>query len=919
MISKTTLPAPLCRPRRAGALLACLAAALATQLSAQTVAPTITTQPAGRTVNAGVAVTFTIVASGTAPTYQWTYNGAPIAGATAASYSIASVAPANAGLYAAVATNSAGTATSNNAILLVYTPYIVATIAGQPGVAGSANGTGGAATFSHPQGVAVDAAGNLYVADTLNYAIRKITPAGAVTTLAGQPGVAGAQDGVGSAALFYGPTGIAVDTAGNLYVADTFNSTIRKITPAGSVTTLAGLAPTAGSPSPINEGSANGTGSAARFMTPRGVAVDGAGNVYVADTGNSTIRKITPAGVVTTLAGAAGNPNSNDGTGASARFNYPFGIASDSAGDLWVADTSNSTIRAITPAGVVTTLAGLANNTGSTGGPGLVARFSLPTGLAVDSQGNLYVADWNNSTLREIAPNGTVATLAGLAGNIGSIDASGSTARLDNPIGLAVDANGTVYLADTENCTIRTAVSQNPTFTVPQITTQPVSQTVTPGATVNFVVAASGIPAPTYQWQKNGVTIAGATGGTLILSNVQPSDGASYAAVVTNPLGSVSSATATLTVLTVPVVPPGSQSQTVSAGTSVTLSAANATGGNLSFQWQFGGTNISGASGSTYTLSPIGTNQEGVYSVVVTNSLGSTTAVIGTVTVTANAHLVNLSARASAGAGSNALTAGFLTGGGTKQILCPGNRPGAGQLFGRRVPARSAAHVVQRDQRRPRLKYRLGHQSPRHGRPHGGLQPDGGLRPPRELRRLGPSPANRLRRLLRPGRERRRQYRDRLGRDLRRRHGHPRRAPHQRLRPGQHRGRLAAPDGRLHDRRHDLRDRADPRASGRPSAPPTESAAPWRCPTDRVRGRRHYSERDQDGLGRDGRARGARSPRWGPSALASTSTDAALILTLAPGAYTGPGQRRQRHDRGRAGRSLRVLPARARAPAARPQ
>ena len=675
MTPRPPFPEPLRLLLRSGALLACLCCALAPRLRAQTVAPTITTQPASKTVNAGAAVTFTIVASGTAPTYQWTYNGAPIAGATAASYSIASVAPANAGLYAAAATNSAGTATSNNATLLVYTPYIVATLAGQPGVAGAANGTGGGAAFAEPQGVAVDAAGNLYVADTSNDTIRKITPGGAVTTLAGQPGVAGAQDGVGSGARFDGPTGIAVDPGGNLYVADTFNSTVRKITPGGSVTTLAGLAPTVAAPAPINEGSGNGTGAAARFATPRGVAVDAAGNVYVADTGNSIIRKITPIGVVTTLAGLAGNPNTNDGTGAAARFNYPFGIAADSAGDLWVADTSNSTIRAITPVGVVTTLAGLANNTGNGGGPGPAARFSLPTGIAVDSHGNLFVADMNNSTLREITPDDTVVTLAGLAGNAGSVDASGSTARLDDPFGLAVDANGTVYLADTENDTIRTAAVQNPTYTAPQITTQPISQTVTPGATVNFVVTASGIPAPTYQWQKNGLPLAGATSGTLVLANVQPSDGASYVAVVTNPLGSVSSATANLTVLTAPVVPAGSQSQTVTAGTAVTLSAAGATGGNLSYQWQFGGVAIAGATGSTYTLSPIGTNQEGVYSVVVTNSLGSTTAVIGTVTVTANAHLVNLSARASAGAGSNALTAGFLTSGGTKQILVRGIGP----------------------------------------------------------------------------------------------------------------------------------------------------------------------------------------------------------------------------------------------------
>jgi streptogramin lyase len=188
---------------------------------------------------------------------------------------------------------------------------------------------------------------------------------------------------------------VATDSAGNLYVADMDNSTIRKITPAGVVTTLAG--------SPGLDGSANGSGSSARFDSPYGVATDGAGNVYVADTFNFTIRKITPAGVVTTLAGSAGLYGSADGPGSTARFGVgPKGVATDSAGNVYVADTGNDTIRKITPAGLVTTLAGSATDfySGSADGIGIAARFNSPAGVATDSAGNLYVADTSNNKIR---------------------------------------------------------------------------------------------------------------------------------------------------------------------------------------------------------------------------------------------------------------------------------------------------------------------------------------------------------------------------------------------------------------------------------------------------------------------------------------------------------------------------------------
>jgi sugar lactone lactonase YvrE len=336
--------------------------------------------------------------------------------------------------------------TGNHTIRKISPAGAVTTLAGLAGSSGSANGTGSTARFNGPSGVAVDSAGNVYVADTGNHTIRKVTPAGAVTTLAGQAGAPGTYDGPGNVARFYQPCGVAVDGAGNVYVADKRNNTIRKITPAGAVTTLAGQAGASGTD--------DGPGNVARFYAPCGVAVDSAGNVYVAD-GNYTIRKITPAGAVGTLAGLAGFSGSDDATGIAARFRQPGGVAVDGAGDVYVADTGNHTIRKISPAGAVTTLAGLAGSSGSTNGTGSAARFTGPSGVAVDNGGNVYVADTGNLTIRKITPAVEVTTLAGLPRSEGSTDGTGSTARFNTPSGVAVDSAGNVYIADSYNCTIR--------------------------------------------------------------------------------------------------------------------------------------------------------------------------------------------------------------------------------------------------------------------------------------------------------------------------------------------------------------------------------------------------------------------------------------------------------------------------------
>jgi hypothetical protein len=309
------------------------------------------------------------------------------------------------------------------------------------GSSGNVDGAGAAARFNFPQGVATDSAGNVYVADSFNNIIRKITPTGVVTTLAGS-GRPGSTDAIGAAASFNFPIGVATDGAGNVYVGDSGNFTIRKITATGLVTTLAGTAP---GDNGGGGGSVDGTGAAASFSSPRGVATDSAGNIYVADHGASTIRKITPAGVVTTLAGTAGVNGSTDANGAAAHFFLPVGVATDSADNVYVADTFNHTIRKITPAGVVTTLAGTAGVPGSTDAAGAAASFRSPLGVATDSAGNVYVAEADNGTIRKITPAGAVGTVVGVAGQAGFAPGA-LPGLLESPRGVAVSGTS-LYIA----------------------------------------------------------------------------------------------------------------------------------------------------------------------------------------------------------------------------------------------------------------------------------------------------------------------------------------------------------------------------------------------------------------------------------------------------------------------------------------
>lgn len=287
--------------------------------------------------------------------------------------------------------------------------------------------TGAVTSLTHPSGIVRDAAGNLFVCDRDNHRILKITTAGDATVFAG--GTVGFTNGTGTAAQFNQPYSITIDASGNLYVGDRINNAIRKISPAGVVTTLAGN----GTP-----GFADGTGSAARFSEPLGVTVDASGNVYVADYINNALRKVTPAGVVTTLASVS----------------TIFGVAVDAAGNIYCAQYTNQVVSKYSSTGVYSVIAGQGGIGGTDDGIGTAAKFYFPAGITVDASGNLYVTETLNNRVRKITPAGVVTTLAG--NTAGFADGASNAVLFDSPIALTGDfSNNLLYIADFNNNKIR--------------------------------------------------------------------------------------------------------------------------------------------------------------------------------------------------------------------------------------------------------------------------------------------------------------------------------------------------------------------------------------------------------------------------------------------------------------------------------
>lgn len=463
------------------------------------VAPTISIQPQDLRTTSGQMATFAVTATGD-PTvnYQWSRDGQVIPGATSASYAISNAALGDEGSqFRVVVSNAAGAVSSASATLQVGAVPGVNLLAGDTGGQGYTDGVGSAARFRslNASTIAVDASGTTYIPDAGNHIIRKVTSAGVVSTFAGTPGQSGSVDGVGSAARFSNPRGVALDGSGNLYVTDFGNYTVRKVSPAGVVTTLAGR--------PGTYGSSDGTGAAAGFGLLYAIASDPDGTVYVGD--ESSVRKVTAGGVVTTLTGSPGQTGTADGAGAAARFgSYLPSMAVDADGNVFVLDAFHATIRKVTPGGIVTTFVGAADQFGNVDGAGGAARINDSGRLSFNAAGDLIVVQYTyvdpncttfirkvdklgaittaaasvrglgcmvaagaeraggvivlgdlGATLHRVSMDGSVTYLAGTASKSGFVNGPGSAARLNSPFAVAVDASGDAYVGDTGNHAIR--------------------------------------------------------------------------------------------------------------------------------------------------------------------------------------------------------------------------------------------------------------------------------------------------------------------------------------------------------------------------------------------------------------------------------------------------------------------------------
>ncbi|MBI2512902.1 MAG: immunoglobulin domain-containing protein [Opitutae bacterium] len=620
--SNRNTPGPVLKPGDRPALLTVI------------VPPTVTVLSAPESVTAGGSVTMSVSAAGTAPfSYQWKKDGVDLAGATASTLTLSSASIDSAGVYSIAVTNAAGSVTQTVTTL----GFAVSLLAEQTAISGKEVAfraqTGGrgsvtwqistdngttwtdltdgatyagvhstmleilqptaamnnflyryvvtngqftatspaskltviASPLGLPVALVVDKSGHLYVTDAATHTVAKIGADLKLSVIAGQLGQSGAINGIGTSARFNEPGGFVLADDGSLVLADTGNNTIRSVSAVGLVNTVAGTGAA---------GAVDAENASATFYAPVGMSADLAGNYLVADQSNHLVRMIS-GGRVTTLAGRAGSPGFADGVGTAAGLNLPTGIVvrrdtfgsmswsngNNGYGTIFVSDQGSNTIRVILPNGQVGTYLGAPSSAGATNGSRTAARFNKPTGLAMDGDGNLYIADTGNHTIRKVDTTGFVTTFAGVPTVSGLADGSAAQALFNAPEALAFDGARNLYIADTGNGAIRKITPAGVVSTlavvgnVPVIATQPASVSVNTGGSASFSVSATGEGTLTYQWKKNNVDIAGATNATYTLSSVASTDAASYSVVVTNSWGSTTSSLATLTITTPPPPP----------------------------------------------------------------------------------------------------------------------------------------------------------------------------------------------------------------------------------------------------------------------------------------------------------------------------------------------------------------------------
>jgi hypothetical protein len=679
------------------------------------VPPAITVQPANVTVSSGGGATFSVTATGTAPLhYQWYFDGVALTSATSTSVSLSSLQLTNTGYYSVTVTNLGGSVTSSNALLTVLAaPVIITQPTNQIAVVGSNavftvsatgtapmnfqwffNGTtsptnaqistvwtsnsiittfagngstgytgdGGPAVCAGvywPDGVAEDAQGNLFIADTEHNVVREVSTNGIITTVAGN-GTAGYRGDTYPATnaeinLTYN---VSLDAVGNVYIVDGNNNVVRKVATNGIITTVAG----SGTNGSIGY---NGAATNAELNQPYDAVADQWGNLFIADYGNGVVRKVNSNGVISIYAGngswTSGGPG-DGGQATNASLSGPASVAVDAQGNLYIADSGNSIIRKVGTNGIISTVAGnrTSGHTGD-GGQATNASIYMPGCVIVDGLGNLFIADTDNNVIREVNTNGIIMNVAGnygagYSGN-GGLATNG---MMNNPWSVCVDGPGRMFIADFNNNVIRlvqpapamavctltltnvttnnagsysvtvtnsagSVTSANASLTVvPFLLAQPTNLMVVQGTNATFAVTAFGTGPFTYQWQSNGVTIPGANSSSFTLYVVVTNDQANYSVVVSNTSSSMVSSNAALWVATPLNIVNSPTNQTVIQGTNVSFSVG-ITGDYPVYQWYANGvplannSRISGATSNTLSISNVAASDAVYYWVVVSN------------------------------------------------------------------------------------------------------------------------------------------------------------------------------------------------------------------------------------------------------------------------------------------------------------